>query len=428
MMLRRTLPLLALAASTIAWGQALDPPERIARLSYVEGEVQFQAAHGRVTSDLPERPLEPGDRLFTRTEGRAELAFGSATIRLDEQSEFAVVDLDEAAVRIELATGTASVGLDSLLENETFRIDTPNAAIALKEPGEYRVDVRDDRLSVLTVRTGAAEVATAGGPVRVAANQRVRLEGRDSIARLETPRPADAFDDWVLERELLLADAEPARYTPYEGGGYDEFDRHGDWYDEPRYGRVWMPGYGYSDWSPYGGYWQRSGFGWGWYDPAPWGYFSYYGGRWIYLRDRQRWAWIPAPSRHPRHRGIPESAPRTADRGSNAGNAPAPVLPAPSAPRRIDPDRRPAPAREIPADQRPRGGTYAPRDNREPGSAAPVGRPAVPVAQPAAPVARPAAPAASPPRDKRTGGPAGQSAAGARTSEPGNFAADEQGA
>lgn len=422
MMLHRTLPLLALAVTGLAFGQDLDPPARIARLSYVEGEVAFQAERGRVTGNLPERPLEPGDRLLTRTGGRAELAFGSATIRFDERSDLVILDLDEATVRIELASGTASVYLDSLLENEIFKILTPNAAIALVEPGEYRVDVHNDLASALTVRSGAAEVASAGGPVRVAANQRVRLEGRDSIARLETPRPADAFDDWVLERELLLADAEPARYTPYEGGGYDELDRYGEWYDEPRYGRVWMPGSDYSGWSPDGGYWQRSGFGWSWYDPAPWGYFSYYGGRWIYLRDRNRWSWVPTPRHRPRHRArdddgpswyprapeTPESAPRTADRGSNAGDGSGPVTIAPSAPRRIDPDRRPAPAREIQVDERPRGGTYAPRVNRGSGSAAPVARPA-------APVARPDAPAAAPPRDNGPAArPAGPSPSRAR--------------
>ena len=393
--LRAIALVLALAAPGLAGGQDLDPSGRIARLSYVEGEVQFQAAQARVTSKLPERPLEPGDRLFTRPGGRAELAFGSATIRLDEQSEFAVVDLDETAVRIELANGSASMDLDNLLENETFKIDTPNAAITLMEPGEYRVDVRDDDLSVLTVRAGAAEVATAGGPVRVAANQRVRLEGRDSIARLETPRPADAFDDWVLERELKLADAEPARYTPYEGRGYDELDRYGEWYDEPRYGRVWMPGYDYSGWSPYGGYWQRSGYGWSWYYPAPWGYFSYYGGRWTYLRDRHRWAWLPTPRHRPRHeerdddgpswyprgRGTPESAPRTADTTPDSGNVPEPVTIAPST---------------------PRGGTIARGGNREPRPAAPVARPTPPAAAPSQGGGTTMRPASPPPARERS--------------------------
>ena len=130
---------------------------------------------------------------------------------------------------------------------------------------------------------------------------------------------------------LVFPDPEPPRYTPYEGDDYQELDRYGQWYDEPRYGRVWMPGYGYSGWSPYGGgYWQRAGFGWSWFDPAPWGFFTYYSGRWTYLNHRHRWCWVPGPRHHPERfahedtrpfghprgypRQTPESAPRTADR------------------------------------------------------------------------------------------------------------------
>ncbi|HXV40698.1 MAG TPA: hypothetical protein VD701_07045, partial [Steroidobacteraceae bacterium] len=133
MMLRRTLPLLALAATSLAWGQALDPPERIARLAYAEGEVTFQAAHARATTTLPDRPLARSDRIATHRDSRAELALGIATVRLDERSDLVILDLDETAVRIELMSGTASVYLDELLEDETFKILTPNAAITLDE-------------------------------------------------------------------------------------------------------------------------------------------------------------------------------------------------------------------------------------------------------------------------------------------------------
>lgn len=371
MKLRTILLVLALAAPGLAWGEVTDPPGRIARLAYVEGEVTFQAANERATTTLPDRPLAPGDVIASDPGGRAELALGTATIRLDERSELAIDDLDEATVRMELLTGTASVYLDELLENEAFEIVTPNTTIALKEPGEYRVDIHSDDVSVLSLHGGVAQVATAGGPVRVASGQRVRIEGRDAIARLETPRPADAFDDWVLEREVKLAETELPRYTPYEGDAYAELDRYGEWYDEPRYGRVWMPGYSYSGWSPYGsGYWQRVGFGWTWIDSAPWGFSSYYGGRWTYLHDRDRWCWVPRS----RDREVPESAPRIAGGRDAVGELPRVATPS-VAPRWIDSDRRSTGAREIPADERPRGGTITPSGNREPRPAAPVAAP-----------------------------------------------------
>ena len=168
MKLRTILLVLALAAPGFAGGDVTDPPGRIARLSYVEGEATFQAAEKRATTTLPDRPLAPGDRIATESGGRAELALGTATIRLDERGELAFDDLDEATVRIELLTGTASVYLDELLENETFAIVTPNTTIALKVPGEYRVDVHTDDVSVLSLHGGVAQIATAGGPVRVA--------------------------------------------------------------------------------------------------------------------------------------------------------------------------------------------------------------------------------------------------------------------
>ena len=362
MMLRPIALSLALAASSLAWGEALDAAERLARLSYVEGEVTFAGAHEAATSALPERPLAPNDRITTDPNARAELALGAATIRLDEQTEFTIIDLDPNAIRIEVASGSASLYLRDLLDDETFEIVTPNAEITLDTPGEYRVDVISERVSALTVRAGVAQVATAGGPVRVADGQRVRIEGRDAIARLETVRPADAFDDWVLEREVRLAEAEPPQYTPYQGGEYEELDRQGEWYDEPRYGRVWMPSYGYASWSPYGGgYWQRVGFGWSWYDPAPWGFYTLHYGRWAYLRERNRWCWVPGPRDYPRYyprdRDPPESGPRTANARLNAVDAdqlPRTITPA-TIPRRIDNDRRPPQARENPADERPRG-------------------------------------------------------------------------
>jgi len=310
MLLRPALLVLALAASSLAWGEALDLTPRFARLSYVEGKVTFQSA--KVTfqssdepspSALPDRPLEPGDRLSTGSDGRAELAFGTADTRLDQDTELTLVHLSATAVRMQLNGGSASLHLRELLENETFEIVTPNATLAFQQPGEYRVDVAADGATEFTVRTGAADVATAGGLVRVADGQRVRLEGRDAVVSLAAPQPADAFDDWVLERELQLAQAEPPAREQPDGYYEDEaLDRYGEWYEEPSYGRVWMPSYAYGGYDPFRyGYWERVGFGWSWYDSMPWSAHTFHQGRWAYLDHLNRWCWVPARRDHRRH-------------------------------------------------------------------------------------------------------------------------------
>lgn len=320
MMLRPIALILALAASSLAWGEALDPPARIAHMSHVEGQVLFRGVQAPATYRLPDRPLAPGDRLVTERGARAELAFGTATLRLDELSELTVVALDATTVRVELTTGAANVHLRELLEDESFEIVTPNSTIALDEPGEYRVDVHARDASVLTVHGGAAEVTTAGGPVRVAGGQRVRLEGRNVLARLESPLPADNFDDWILEREVKLAEAEPPRYTPHEDRGYEALDRHGEWHDEPRYGRVWMPSDGYGGRAPHhDGYWQRSGYGWSWINPAPWSYLTFHSGRWTFLSHRNRWCWTPGPRFHGRQSAHDDTRPFGQPRGRSHG-------------------------------------------------------------------------------------------------------------
>ncbi|MEX0733231.1 MAG: DUF6600 domain-containing protein [Steroidobacteraceae bacterium] len=302
MKLRPAVLVIALAASSFAWGEALDPPGRVARLSYVEGQVAFQGAQATVRSDLPDRPLMPGDRLFTERGGRAELALGTAAVRLDERTDLTIVGLDATTVWVELNTGTASVVVRELLEGEMLEIVTPNTAIALQGPGEYRVEVSADGATALTVYEGGAEVDTADGPVRVAGGQRVRLKGRNAFANLSTLPPEDAFDAWSRAREQELADSE-SRYALDEGDDYETLDRYGEWYDEPRYGRVWMPAYAYGGWDPFRlGHWERIGFhGRTWVDHSPWSSFTFHSGRWAFLHHLNRWCWVPGQRNHTRH-------------------------------------------------------------------------------------------------------------------------------
>ena len=244
---------------------------------YVKGQIKFQGEQEVAPSALPDRPLASGDRLATERDGRAELALGSATLRLDESTAVTVADLDASAVRLELAEGAASLHLYELLQSETFEVVTLNTTIAFREPGEYRVDITPSGATELSVRAGKAEVATAGGPVRVADGQRVRLEGRAEVASLVTPRAADAFDEWVLEREVLLAESAPDQSS--DAYWEETLDDYGEWSDDPSYGQSSMPSYAYGGYDPFSyGYWEQSGIGWSWYDPMPWSAYTFHHG------------------------------------------------------------------------------------------------------------------------------------------------------
>ena len=327
---------LALAAPSLAWGQAAETPERVLRLSYVEGVVQLQAEDSPAPTTLPNRPLIPGDRLITQDGGRAELALDTSAVRLDAASELRVETLEATSVRMDLNHGVANLRLRELLEGETFEITTANASITLSEPGEYRVEAQASDVTVLTVRGGVADVATPAGPVRISTGQRVRLEGREAQASLEPPASSDDFDDWVLDREVQLADVMTAPNGFEDQDAYAELDRNGEWYDDSSYGHVWMPHYAYGGWDPYGyGQWQQSGYGWSWASSAPWGYFTFGSGRWAYLHDR--WCWVP--SQHWREPRIASEthpfghSPRPAVEPRNTGGASTPIFRPPVEPR-----------------------------------------------------------------------------------------------
>jgi hypothetical protein len=245
------------------------------------------------------------------------------------------------------------VHLRELYDDETFVVATPNTTLTLREPGEYRIAVPAESTTDLTVRGGSAEALTAGGPVRIADGQRVRLEGRQALASLATPRAADAFDDWVIERELQLADVAPSTEQLATGYEYEELDRYGEWYDEPSYGRVWMPAYAYGGYDPFRyGHWQQFGMGRSWVSSMPWGYHTFNSGRWAYLNHLDRWCWVPTRRYHPRDRYARDTAPFGQPRDDGDDRTPGvrprrnndprqPVATIPVTPRRIDADRAP---------------------------------------------------------------------------------------
>lgn len=373
--------LAVLAASPIAGAATPDLPDRIARLEYVEGRLSFQAPGQPAGMTLPNRPLLPDDRLVTQADARAEIALGTATLRLDERTAIDLETLDADCVRVRIDEGIAVVTLRELADGETFEVATPNTTLKLLMPGEYRVEVPTEGVSALTVHGGAADAETAGGPVHIADGQRVRFEGHDALAMLETARPADAFDEWVLEREVKLAEAEPSEYTEEP-----PLDNYGEWQDDPTYGRVWMPSYAYSGYDPFGygyGSWQYVGFGWSWIDPYPWSSYTSYGGRWVYLHHAHRWCWQPPrhdtrplrwrtiPDNHQLHAGGRADLPVVRPRPTVIAREPA------ASPPRVTP-REPVPVTPRTTPIHPRGGTFVPTIPRDPNPPRPATTPSRP--------------------------------------------------
>jgi hypothetical protein len=144
-----------------AFAQA-DPPERVARLNLIEGNVSFLPSGGSDNdwiSAALNRPVTTGDRLWTDANSRSELHVGSTAIRMDSNTGISFLNLGDTTVQIRLSDGSMILRLRRLDRDNTFEVDTPNLAFAIKRPGDYRIDT-----AVLTSGPGAATSARTASP------------------------------------------------------------------------------------------------------------------------------------------------------------------------------------------------------------------------------------------------------------------------
>jgi len=281
---------------------AVDPPGRVARLSYVDGAVSFASADaGDWTDAVLNRPLTSGDRLWLDQDARAELEVGSTTLHLDRETAFGFVKLDDSVLLTSLTAGAASIRVRTLADRETIQVETPNAAVRILRAGEYHIEVdTDSDRTIVRTRDGEAEVMGGSASHLVRASQEGVFTGLEDLrAQIGPIGPRTAFETWADDRARREDQSVSSRYVASEVTGYEDLDDHGDWLYESTYGHVWRPRYLAHDWAPYRfGRWAWiSPWGWTWIDNARWGFAPFHYGRWVSLRNR--WCWVPGP-RHVR--------------------------------------------------------------------------------------------------------------------------------
>src|SRR5713226_8474029 len=191
-----------------------DPPSRVARLGYMEGSVSFQpAGESDWVGAVPNRPMTTGDHLWSDQDSRVELQLGSAVIRLNANTGFSFLNLDDRTVQIQLTSGSINVRVRELDQNDVFEVDTPNLAFSIYRPGSYRVEASEDgTYTVVSLREGEGEATGNGQTYTVHAGQRATFSGTDSLNAdiVEIGRP-DQFDNWAYNRDHRYDDSRSAR-------------------------------------------------------------------------------------------------------------------------------------------------------------------------------------------------------------------------
>ena len=295
-----------LGVAGAAWAQAdgdTDPPARVARLSYLAGDVALlpAGAHDWSDADL-NRPLTSGDRLSSGNGSRAELELGGAALRIDGQTDLGLLDMDGRIGQFELTQGSLNLEVRRLADGQSYEIDTPTVALVVDQPGTFRVDIDGNGQSTaVTVFAGNAVVFGENDAHQdVVAGRRYRFDNAAlQVVRISDIAGGDAFDAWCSDRDRHDNGALAQQYVASDVVGADDLDDYGNWNDDPDYGEVWFPTAVVAGWAPYRfGHWTWiAPWGWTWVDNAPWGFAPFHYGRWAYIRGA--WGWLPGP-RHAR--------------------------------------------------------------------------------------------------------------------------------
>ncbi|HEY2925770.1 DUF6600 domain-containing protein [Piscinibacter sp.] len=281
------------------WASA-DPPSRVARLGYMSGAVSFSPA-GEVdwVQASINRPLTTGDRLWSDARARAEIQVGGAMIRMNAGTGVSVLNLDDRIAQLQLTQGTLNVRVRRLEPNQVFEVDTPNLALTLRQPGEYRIEVDPDgNATTIVMRRGQGEVYGEDASYVIDSRQPYRFIGTGlrEYQYVDAPR-LDDFDRWASDRDRAFDISVSARYVSQDVVGYQDLDANGTWRNDATYGNVWVPNRVAVGWAPYrDGHWAWvDPWGWTWVDDAPWGFAVSHYGRWANLGGT--WGWVPGPVR-----------------------------------------------------------------------------------------------------------------------------------
>src|SRR5215813_1670174 len=135
-----------------------------ARIQRVEGEVALNngdAANADTEQWIPataNQPFSVGDRIYTRDNSRASLAFtGRNFARLNPNTSLDVLSLADQRTQLALRDGSAVFDVGYLNSGDLFEVATPNGAVDFQQPGLYSVGISNGNV-LISVLSGLAQV------------------------------------------------------------------------------------------------------------------------------------------------------------------------------------------------------------------------------------------------------------------------------
>ena len=264
------------STSTLSFAQD-DPPDQAGRISWASGTVSVQPMGsedwGQAYVNLP---MGPGDRVFTDSDGWAEIQVGQTYMRMGPNTDVTLVSDTPSSIGFGVAQGSVHLHTFGLWQDQWLNVSTPNGNAQFAEIGELRVDVLPaDGATVFTNFGQGAYLTGAGGYEQQVGNmQSIELAGTNPVyPQWLQPSSPDRLDAWSQQRDQWATQAASYRYVSPEVPGAADLDANGDWVPDSDYGPMWFPRNDSEDWEPYhNGHWvNRDPWGWVWVEDEPWG-------------------------------------------------------------------------------------------------------------------------------------------------------------
>jgi hypothetical protein len=269
----------------------------VARVSAISGGVSVRRGDSKdAFAAAQNAPVSVGDYLSTENAARAEVEFDyGSLVRVAPQTQLRFVKLDPQAHELQLAEGTVEMRVLHGLDAHPV-VDTPAASIVPDSEGRYRVTVTHDGNTLVTVRSGKADVEYGNSEQRtVTPGTTVLLTGQGNDTHISNVLAVayDDFDRWADARDSHYANGPDSAYTDRGMIGANDLDQYGHWVDSADYGQGWQPSDEPAGWAPYtDGRWVwEPYYGWTWVGDEPWGYAPYHYGRWLFTNGA--WSWFP---------------------------------------------------------------------------------------------------------------------------------------
>ena len=273
------------------------PGRGVARISLINGDVSVRRGDtGEFVAAAINSPVVVQDRVVTGPNSRAEVQFDySNYVRLAGDAEIRLSELEYRRYQIQVARGLVTFNV--LRDSDTdVEIATPAISIRPSKRGIYRILVRPDDTTEVTVRRGEVEVFTPQGSERLKSGRTMMARGSQSNPEVQviSANREDAWDEWNenRNRDLERAQSSSYQYVNRDIYGAEDLYGQGDWIDSAPYGRVWAPRVAVG-WAPYryGRWVWVDWYGWTWVSYDSWGWAPYHYGRWFQYNNR--WCWWP---------------------------------------------------------------------------------------------------------------------------------------